>query len=151
MVEGLGFRYYWATEDLREQDMEYRPSEDGRSTQETMEHLYGLSLMIRQACRGEANVSSPAESSWTIEELRDKTLSNLRSAIDALSDEELSMEEREIIWQRGEDRSTLSFWYAINGPIADAIYHTGQVVSFRRSSGNPMPSGVSVLSGTKRN
>ncbi len=42
------------------------------------------------------------------------------------------------------------FWNNINGPIADAIWHVGQVVSFRRSSGNPFPKGVSVLTGKKR-
>jgi hypothetical protein len=37
----------------------------------------------------------------------------------------------------------------INGPITDAIYHTGQVVSFRRTSGNPIPKGVNVFLGVK--
>jgi len=42
------------------------------------------------------------------------------------------------------------FWNVINGPISDAIWHTGQVVSFRRTSGNPFPKGVNVLTGKKR-
>ena len=42
------------------------------------------------------------------------------------------------------------FWNEINGPISDALWHTGQIVSFRRSSGNPFPSNISVLQGTVR-
>ena len=42
------------------------------------------------------------------------------------------------------------FWNAINGPIADALWHCGQIVSFRRSSGNPFPKGVSVFTGKVR-
>jgi hypothetical protein len=31
------------------------------------------------------------------------------------------------------------FWHVINGPIADALTHVGQVNSFRRLAGNPTP------------
>lgn len=40
------------------------------------------------------------------------------------------------------------FWYLINGPIADALTHVGQISSWRRMAGNPQPKGVSVLWGT---
>lgn len=49
MVDGLGFRYYWATEALRHEDLIYKPSESGRATIETIEHIYGLSKMIRNS------------------------------------------------------------------------------------------------------
>ena len=31
VIDGLGFRYYWATEGLTEKDLEYKPSEEGRT------------------------------------------------------------------------------------------------------------------------
>jgi hypothetical protein len=31
------------------------------------------------------------------------------------------------------------FWHLINGPMADALTHTGQISSFRRLAGNPAP------------
>jgi hypothetical protein len=31
------------------------------------------------------------------------------------------------------------FWHMINGPIADALTHVGQINSFRRLAGNPTP------------
>lgn len=30
-IDGLGYRYYWATEGLREQDLAYKPSEKGKN------------------------------------------------------------------------------------------------------------------------
>ena len=45
MIDALGFRYYWATEKLGEEDLTYRPTPDARSTYETIEHIYGLSEM----------------------------------------------------------------------------------------------------------
>jgi len=46
VVDGLGYRYYWATEGLAAKDLEYKPSEDGRCTGETIDHILGLSLTI---------------------------------------------------------------------------------------------------------
>ena len=46
MVDGLGFRYYWATEGLREKDLNYKASESGRTSAETIDHIYGLTRMI---------------------------------------------------------------------------------------------------------
>jgi len=37
-VDGLGFRYRWATEDLREEDLNYRPDSTARTSLETMDH-----------------------------------------------------------------------------------------------------------------
>ena len=43
------------------------------------------------------------------------------------------------------------FWNNINGPIEDAVWHVGQVVTFRRSSGNPLNSKASMLNGKLKN
>ena len=45
-IHSVGFRYYWATEGLREQDLIYKPSETGISTRETLEHIYNLSCLL---------------------------------------------------------------------------------------------------------
>ena len=37
LVDGLGFRYYWATEGLTQKDLDFKPSEGARSTYETMQ------------------------------------------------------------------------------------------------------------------
>ena len=42
---------------------------------------------------------------------------------------------------------TFPFWNMINGPISDAIWHSGQVVANRRASGNPINPKVNVFIG----
>ena len=62
----------------------------------------------------------------------------------------LELKAFKIVFQRGDNRSEFPFWNQLNGPIADALWHVGQVVTFRRSSGNPMNPKVSVLQGNVR-
>ena len=46
MIDGLGFRYYWATHGLTEKDLAYKPSETNRTIDETIDHIYNLSRVI---------------------------------------------------------------------------------------------------------
>ena len=151
MVDALGFRYYWATEGLTEENLAFRPSEDARSMGETLDHLYGLSETIANAPQAKPNIRPADWSGMSWEEKRRKTLDNIQRASELLkAGKEGDMEDYKVIFQRGENSSDFPFWNMLNGPIADAIYHTGQIVSFRRSAGNPIPSGVNVFMGTKQ-
>jgi len=145
MIDGLGYRYYWATENLRRSDFDFRPDTLARSTFETMEHIYGLSFMILNASKNQVNERRNLFQ-MTANELRSATLDNLK-----LASEEIvlvdSMEELNILFQSSTGRKALPFWHVLNGPLADAIYHTGQIVSFRRTSGNPMNPKVNVFMG----
>lgn len=146
MLDGLGYRYYWGTKDLRKEDMDYKPSEDSRTTRETLDHIYGLSNVILNATQSLVNSSENEELSF--EDLRKKTLDNIASASDLLKkDDNGSMENYRIIFKRGESTTEYPFWNVINGPLADAIYHTGQVVAYRRASGNPIQKGVRMMTG----
>ena len=149
MADGLGFRYYWATEGLREEDLAFRPSEAARTSEETIRHIYGLSVIIVNAVFEKANESGAEDGSeLTFEQLRRATLNNLKLASDKLrASPEGALNGYEVVFKRGETSRSFPFWNLINGPIADAIWHTGQVVSFRRSSGNPINPKVSVFSG----
>ncbi|MEN8845082.1 MAG: hypothetical protein ABF261_02240, partial [Candidatus Arcticimaribacter sp.] len=55
--------------------------------------------------------------------------------------------QMQVIFQRGTEQYRYPIWNMLNGPLADAIYHTGQVVSFRRTTGNPIQKGVNVFIG----
>ncbi|TYA65988.1 hypothetical protein [Seonamhaeicola marinus] len=136
MVDGLGFRYYWATEGLRTVDLAYKPSESGRTIQETLKHLYGLSKFIRNSVLEDNKDATKADLDFP--ELRKQTLMNLKIVSDALktSKETFKFEE-----------TAVPFWNIINGPISDALWHCGQVVMLRRASGNPFNSNVSVFRG----
>lgn len=150
MIDGLGFRYYWATEGLRPEDLDYRPSEGARSSGETIDHILGLTNIIVNSVRQLPNGPGGTEAPTTFEGKRKQTLENLQAASNILKTGEGTLDEFPIIFQRGENRTELPFWNQINGPIADALWHVGQVVTFRRSSGNPFNSNVSVLSGRIR-
>ncbi len=150
MVDGLGFRYYWATEGLREEDLVFRPSDGARTTEETIRHMYDLSTAILAAAEQRPN-ERREEPDRSSSEYRVATLQNLATAsatFRGMNTEEV--EQCQVIFKRGGEEYPYPVWNLINGQIADAIYHTGQIVSFRRSAGNPISEGVNVFSGTKR-
>jgi hypothetical protein len=150
MIDGLGFRYYWATEGLRPEDLAFRPNDEARTSGETLGHILGLSRTIANSVKQVANVRGTEYPDYTFEEKRKATLENLKTASDLLKSGTVKLEDCKIVFQNGENSSEFPFWNQLNGPIADAIWHCGQVVSFRRSSGNPFNSKVSVFSGKVR-
>jgi hypothetical protein len=145
MIDGLGYRFYWATENLRVLDLNFKPDTLARSTFETMEHIYGLSFMILNASKNQVNERINPDQ-MTANELRSAILDNLKLASEAMALVE-DLDELNILFQGSTERKTLPFWHVLNGPLADAISHTGQIVSFRRASGNPMNPKVNVFIG----
>lgn len=126
----------------------FKPSEDSRSAQQTLEHIYGLSEMIVNAALNKANVRPSAFSAESFAELREATLRNLKEASDALTGlTKQQIAELEVVFESNGKRMVFPFWNMLNGPLADALYHTGQIVSFRRVSGNPMNPKVNVFMG----
>ena len=152
LVDGLGFRYYWATEGLRAEDLVYKPSDDGRTSREVLEHIYALARTTSLTIQGKVISRTTDQLDMDYTSLRTETLFFLQVASEILRSEDVaSMDELKIKFQRGENISEFPFWNMINGPIADAIWHCGQIVSNRRASGNPFNSDVSVFSGRIRN
>ena len=150
MIQGLGFRYHWATEGLKAKDLKYRPTEESRSTMGTIQHIYSLSKTILNAAKNKVSKRSKDQPPEHFDELRIITLNNLSEASELfLNYNENELNELNIIFERGGKQSKFPIWNLINGPIADALYHTGQVVSFRRTSGNPIYKGVNVFLGIK--
>lgn len=144
MVDALGFRFYWATEDLKESDMAYKPSIDVRSTGETVDHILDLSYVVLNSTLKKPNEKNDF-SKMTSSEKRNQTLQNLKTAADILRTSE-DVSQFKIIFGEQE----IPFWNNVNGPIADAIWHCGQIASFRRTSGNPISPKVNHFTGTVR-
>ena len=145
MLDGLGFRYYWATEGLRLEDLNYKPSDEARTCRETVDHIFGLSKIIVNATLKKANGTDELSNQMTFAQKRQKTLENIKIAADILRTSEDVSEYKLIFGER-----EIPFWNSINGPIEDAVWHCGQVVLLRRSSGNPYNSNASVFSGKVR-
>ncbi len=127
LLDGLGFRFRWSTEGLGEEDYEFRPAPDCMSIKELVRHVWRLVNWVCQSMqlnkfRKQDDISLVRKS--VLEMTR-----ALREALLSTSDEELvAIQIRE-----------KPFWYIINGPIADALTHVGQINSFRRLAGNPTP------------
>lgn len=140
MVDALGFRFYWSSDSLTEKDLAYKANEDGRSSEETIKHIYNLSKIIVNSTLKEPNSRVEEDLSYT--DMRSKTLQNLKIAADILriSDD---ISQYKIIFGERE----IPFWNQVNGPIADAIWHCGQLVIYRRTTGNPINPNVNHFTG----
>jgi uncharacterized damage-inducible protein DinB len=149
MIDGLGFRYYWATEELKKEDLIYKPSEKGRTCGETLEHIYSLSKVIVNATTNTPNDRSVVEGELDFEAKRKQTLENFKKASIILRNSK-DLTDLKLIFKSNQGTNEFPFWNNINGPIADAIWHTGQVVLLRRASGNPFNSKASVFTGKLR-
>lgn len=139
MIDGLGFRYHWATEGLREEDLAFRPVDSSMSIQEVMLHVYDLAYGTHRKFGGEA------EKDRRPEQVRERTLAlyaGLRQQLEDMDDVVLA--------ERIANDETWSIWFWINGPIADALTHVGQITSWRRMAGNPQPAGVDVFRGVRQ-
>ena len=148
MIDGLGFRYYWASDGLRAQDLEYRPSPEARTSEETLDHILGLSEVILNSALKKVN--EPREyDELSFEQKRALTLSNLERA-STIFRSAVDLDAHKVIFKGKEANREFPLWNQINGPISDAIWHCGQLVSMRRASGNPFNSKVSVFTGTVR-
>lgn len=148
LIDGLGFRFYWATDSITKADLDYKPSSDARTYLETIQHIYGMSKMIVNSTRGEVN--SRENKNLTFDEMRAEVLQNLKEASDKLkaSDDLASMT---IKYEGQNGLVEYPFWIHLNGPISDCIWHAGQLVSMRRATGNPISDQISFFTGKVKN
>lgn len=150
IIEGLGFRYYWATEGLLREDLNYRPTTEAKSTLETLVHLYTLCETIQHVALNKPTVRPAQSVPEDLESLRKETLNFLQEAANTFRKiEQASLEKNQLVFETQEKRSEFPLWNLLNGPLADSLYHTGQVVSFRRTARNPIAKGVNVFLGKK--
>ncbi|MEM7485909.1 MAG: DinB family protein [Bacteroidota bacterium] len=151
MIDGLGFRFYWATEGLTQKDLDYSPSKDNRSVLEILQHICGMSEMILNAPKAKPNVRPKDFTIYSYEELRKMTLENLNAASDLVAGKQSEdFEDFQVIFQQGEKQTPFPYWNLINGMLSDCIYHTGQITMMRRVSGNPINPNISVFTGKVR-
>lgn len=137
MIDGLGYRYYWATEALDQESLAFGP-EEGRTVYETLEHIQVLCSAMLSSLPQEFQLDTDEpENEETLRAQTLRTLQAISQNLRAMSDQELAK-----VTFNG-----LPLWNYYNGPLADAIYHTGQIVLMRRMAGNPIDPKVNVLMG----
>jgi hypothetical protein len=148
MIDGLGFRFYWATEGLTDANILFRPNEEARSIDETVDHIYSLTNLVLITVKSDLE-SDNADEILSFEQKRRNILYRLKEASDILRNG-VDLAELNIVFVGQTSPSDYPIWNLINGPIEDAIWHCGQIVSFRRSAGNPFNSKASVFKGKLR-
>ena len=134
LLDGLGFRFYWATEGLRLEDYTFRPAEDTMSIEELVMHIWALMNWISSSAFKKSYLNPNNSVAARKEALM--IMHNLRETMLTMSDDDLKR-----LRIQGKP-----FWYLINGPLSDALTHTGQINSFRRLAGNPV-AGANVFKG----
>lgn len=133
VVDGLAFRYYWATEGLRDEDFGFRPGPESMSMHELLKHVLHLANMVKQCVIDAASRDSIERDD--ARQLRAQTLETfrlVRHELDRLTDRELATHG---VLKR--DGSRFPVWFILNGPLSDALTHVGQINAWRRLSGNP--------------
>jgi len=126
LVDSLGFRFRWASEGLRETDADFRAAADAASIGELIGHVRDLARTLADhlALGRVGNFPDLAP--------RDEALATLAALRAHL--EETDAAEFFRLEVRGHP-----VWHLLNGQLADALTHTGQIAMLRRIAGNPVP------------
>ena len=145
MVDGILVRYTIVTEDISEAAINYQATPESMSMIDLQKHILGLLNWVSKVM---GMVKDPNQKrAETFEEYQKqiKTTCTLLSAhIASLTDEEIS--SKTVYLKRSDTH--YSIYYIINGPLSDAISHIGQIATWRRIAGNPIPR-ISPFTGVK--
>jgi hypothetical protein len=123
--------------------MEFRACDSSMSLSELLAHIHGLITATDAFITGRKREEIGAVG---MEERRRRTLEQtvkVREALLGLDDAYLEGRRWMVPWA-GEE---YPLWYLLNGPLSEAFTHVGQVASWRRINGNPIP-GANVFYGT---
>jgi hypothetical protein len=152
IVDGLAFRYRWAVDGLQPDDLDFRPCDGSMTLGELLDHLRYLARWmgtnVAAARAGTEPVTYPAccddlsdlsdDAAPRLEQLVDQTL----VALTALRDDILALGESglaRVVLIGGKEPTPFPVWHMFNGPLADSLTHVGQLTSWRRMLGRPVP------------
>ena len=133
LVDGVGFRFRWATEGLPDDLADWRASPESMSFAEVIAHVHRLAAWTRSIL---ANETMPPAPEGPPSSVRAATLDELARLRDVLTD----TCDGDLADVRVERKDDAPFWNLINGPLADALTHVGQINAWRRQAGHPTPS-----------
>ena len=125
LVDAVGFRFRWAVEGMTDADLPFQPAPDCMTHAELFQHIYDL--MVSTARNAGVLQGEPIAVTSSFELMRARTLDlcvRISARYKAMSDNELAA-------------CTPQLWNMINGPVADALTHVGQILSWRRLAGAP--------------
>ena len=145
LMDGIGYRYRWATEGLTESDLSYRPEQSCRSVKETLDHIRDVVTILEGGLVGKRYEPTDA---LRFDQLRLETLDKVQHISEQLKEMSAKRFEEIVLRFRWGDRDReFPFWHSINGLMSDTIFHLGQVVNHRRAAGNPIDPTVQAFLG----
>ena len=127
LLDSLGFRFRWATHDLSDSDYAFSPGQGCQSIGQLVGHIWGLVNWISTTVLGQEAKPPETPQEQRVHALQ--MLFHLREHVSTLDDSSLAT-----ITIRD-----YPFWHILNGPLADALTHVGQINVLRRLAGNPTP------------
>jgi len=137
MIDGIGFRYYWATKDLINSDFLFSPGNGSMNLTELNLHIYDLAYITHKTFGLTATYQKESFKNFIT------TRKEILSLYEAVSIHLKSIESDQSLNKYKVNPKSLNgefpFWYLINGHIADCLTHIGQITSWRRIAGNPQP------------
>jgi len=137
MIDGIGFRYYWATEGLTDKEFQFSAGNGSMNMTELNLHIYDLAFITHKTFG--LNTSYQKEQFLNFITAREEIL----SLYEACSTHPKSLNNDNILNDYIVNPKSFDgdfpFWYILNGPIADCLTHIGQITSWRRLSGNIQP------------
>lgn len=140
LVDGVGFRYHWATEGLRPEDLDFSPGAGCMPLRQMLQHVHRMAQWVERGLAGQP--CPPASGPEDLGTLRHQTL-DLLAAIRAHA---LALGEKglaQAAFPRGGEVYTV--WNIVNGPLIDIVHHVGQIATYRRLLGNPVPKANQLL------
>lgn len=134
LVDGIGFRFRWATEGLLEGDLPFRPAPDCMSLGELLGHVHGLLRWVGESVGLRASLPCMERTQGMAARQAVLSLAQaLAARFAALADQELAAVV--VRTSRGDSHPV---WNLVNGPLADSLTHVGQIASWRRIAGKPV-------------
>ncbi len=133
LADGIGFRFRWATEGMKGEDLGFRPAADCMTLGELLLHIVELLSWVAE--------SVGVEPRWEMKDSTDyaavrgrvmELAAQLGARFKGMSDAEVK--RCTITPSRGD---TQPVWNIVNGPLADSLTHIGQILSWRRIAGSP--------------
>jgi len=135
LIDSIGYRLHLATNGLTENEIQFRPIAGSMDMTELLKHMNGVLFFAYKSFNPDAIFNREAS---TFEEYKQelfKTCSAFSTFVLALDDQQVAS----VTAYLKRNDTTYSFWYLINGPISDILTHIGQINSWRRIAGNPVP------------
>ena len=129
LIDGLGYRFYWATQGLTQRDYGYSPGGGCQTIGELMGHVWELANWIHMHMLGSNDATPKPESPGDQREQTLELLLAIRNRVETI-------DENVLFAVQIQD---FPFWHVINGPLSDALTHVGHIASFRRAIGSPVP------------